>query len=67
MQGLVRVAAAVPHLHLGNVQRNVEEHLAKLREAAEKRASLVVFPELSLTGYTCGDLFFQHTLLHDVE
>ena len=44
MQGLVRVAAAVPHLHLGNVQRNVEEHLAKLREAAEKRASLVVFP-----------------------
>ena len=67
MQGLVRVAAAVPHLHLGNVQRNVEEHLAKLREAAEKRASLVVFPELSLTGYTCGDLFFQQTLLHDVE
>ena len=67
MQGLVRVAAAVPHLHLGNVKRNVEEHLAKLREAAEKHASLVVFPELSLTGYTCGDLFFQQTLLHDVE
>ncbi|MGN1020661.1 MAG: NAD(+) synthase [Aristaeellaceae bacterium] len=67
MQGLVRVAAAVPHLHLGNVKRNVEEHLAKMREAAEKRASLVVFPELSLTGYTCGDLFFQQTLLHDVE
>ncbi|MGN0764709.1 MAG: NAD(+) synthase, partial [Aristaeellaceae bacterium] len=67
MQGLVRVAAAVPHLHLGNVARNVEEHLAKITEAAEKRASLVVFPELSLTGYTCGDLFFQQTLLHDVE
>ena len=62
MEGLVRVAAAVPHLHLGNVEKNVEAHLAMLREAAAKRASLVVFPELSLTGYTCGDLFFQQTL-----
>lgn len=62
MEGLVRVAAAVPHLHLGNVEKNVETHLAMLRKAAEKHASLVVFPELSLTGYTCGDLFFQRTL-----
>ncbi len=62
MEGLVRVAAAVPHLHLGNVEKNVEAHLAMLRTAAEKHAPLVVFPELSLTGYTCGDLFFQRTL-----
>ena len=67
MHGLVRVAAAVPHLHLANVERNVQEHLKKLEEAKAKHASLVVFPELSLTGYTCGDLFFQQTLLDDVK
>lgn len=67
MKGIVRVAAAVPHLYLGNVGKNVEAHLAKLREAAEKQVSLVVFPELSMTGYTCGDLFYQRTLLDDVK
>ena len=65
MQGIVRVAAAVPHLHLGNVAANVEAHLEKLREAQKAGASLVIFPELSLTGYTCGDLFFQQTLISD--
>lgn len=65
MQGILRVAAAVPHLHLANVEANVDEHLKKIEEAKAKHASLVVFPELSLTGYTCGDLFFQQTLLDD--
>ncbi len=67
MNGLVRVATAVPHLYLGNVEKNVEAHLAMLRQAAEKHAALVVFPELSLTGYTCGDLFLQQSLLDAVE
>ena len=62
MQGILRVAAAVPHLYLGNVDKNVESHLEKIVEAKEKHASLVVFPELSLTGATCGDLFRQKTL-----
>ena len=66
MKGLVRVGAAVPHLHLSNVQKNVEAHLAMMQEAAAHHASLVVFPELSLTGYTCGDLFFQKPLLDGV-
>ena len=66
MEGLIRVATAVPHLHLGNVEKNVEVHLAMLREAVEKHASLVVFPELSLTGYTCGDLFLQQSLQAEV-
>ena len=63
MQGILRVAAAVPHLYLGNVDKNVEAHLEKIAEAKEKNASLVVFPELSLTGATCGDLFRQRTLM----
>lgn len=67
MNGLVRVAAAVPRLHLGNVERNVQEHIKQLKEAASRHASLVVFPELSLTGYTCGDLFFQQPLMAAVE
>ena len=66
MRGLVRVGAAVPSLALGNVKENMKRHLAIMREAKEKHVSIVTFPELSLTGYTCGDLFFQRRLLDDV-
>lgn len=66
MRGLVRVGAAVPSLALGNVKENMKRHLAMIREAKEKHVSIVTFPELSLTGYTCGDLFFQRRLLDDV-
>ena len=63
MRGLVRVGAAVPSLALGNVKENMKRHLAMMREAKEKHVSIVTFPELSLTGYTCGDLFGQKLLL----
>lgn len=66
MRGLVRVGAAVPSLALGNVKENMKRHLAMMREAKEQHVSIVTFPELSLTGYTCGDLFFQRRLLDDV-
>lgn len=66
MRGLVRVGAAVPSLALGNVKENMKRHLAMMREAKEKHVSIVTFPELGLTGYTCGDLFFQRRLLDDV-
>lgn len=66
MRGLVRMGAAVPSLALGNVKENMKRHLAMMREAKEKHVSIVTFPELSLTGYTCGDLFFQRRLLDDV-
>lgn len=66
MRGLVRVGAAVPSLALGNMKENMKRHLAMMREAKEKHVSIVTFPELSLTGYTCGDLFFQRRLLDDV-
>lgn len=66
MRGLVRVGAAVPSLALGNVKENMKRHLAMMREAKEQHVSIVTFPELSLTGYTCGDLFFQRLLLDDV-
>ncbi|MBQ9064826.1 MAG: NAD(+) synthase [Blautia sp.] len=66
MEGFVRIASAVPHVHIGNVKANVGEHIKMMKMAAEKNAKVVVFPELSLTGYTCADLFFQKTLLDEV-
>ncbi len=67
MQGIIRVAAAVPHLHLGNVDKNVAAHLAMIRKAKDQYVSLVVFPEMSLTGATCGDLRYQQTLLNAAQ
>ena len=67
MKGLVRIASAVPRVHIGNVAANIEEHIKLLQMAKDRHASLAVFPELSLTGYTCADLFFQQTLQEDVE
>ncbi len=58
-----RVAAAVLPVSVGNVEKNTADLLAAWRAAAEKGADLVVFPELALTGYTCGDLFAQQPLL----
>ena len=59
MEGIMRVAAAVPKLRLCNVAENAAAMAEQLHVAADRKASLVAFPELSLTGYTCGDLFFQ--------
>ena len=63
MLDFIRVAACVPQVTVGNTVRNTEAILAMAREAAEKKPQLTVFPELSLTGYTCADLFFQSALL----
>ena len=64
MDGFYRIAAATPRLFLGNPRANAEE-LARLAEATAKDGvSAIVFPELCLTGYTCGDLFFRDDLLH---
>ncbi len=67
MKDIVRVATAVPRLALGNVLENERAIAEKLREAAEKNVGVVVFPECALTGYTCGDLFFQKVLLDETE
>ena len=67
MDGIMRVAAAVPKLRLCNVAENAAAMAKQLHEAADRKASLVAFPELSLTGYTCGDLFFQKSLLQATE
>lgn len=60
--GYYRVAAAVPRLRVADVEFNLAAVAESYRLAAEQKAALVVFPELCLTSYSCGDLFFQPTL-----
>jgi NAD+ synthase (glutamine-hydrolysing) len=60
--GFLRVAAAVPMLRVADCDFNVKHLLALLQKAESEGVHLVVFPELSITGYTCGDLFHQPVL-----
>ena len=52
-----RIAAAIPQVKPGNIVENTREIIRCCQEAAEKGVSLLLFPELSLTGAYCGDLF----------
>jgi len=65
--GFVRVASAVPELKVAAVSHNVEQMERLIGQAEEQGVELVAFPELSLTGYTCGDLFRQQQLLRAAE
>jgi NAD+ synthase (glutamine-hydrolysing) len=60
---LVRVAAAIPQVKVGNVQFNLEQIKDLVGQALEKETDVILFPELSITGYSCGDLFHQEALL----
>ena len=64
MFGFYRIAAVTPRVVVADVSANLEEHLKAYRESVANGASLVAFPELSLTGATCGDLFRQDVLLN---
>lgn len=61
--GFIRVAAFSPEVKPGNTQFNTDRIIEKIAIARDKCASLALFPELSVTGYTCGDLFLQNTLI----
>ena len=63
MFGFVKVATAVPSVKVADCIYNKEQVLEKINEAYAKGAQVLCLPELCLTGYTCGDLFYQSTLL----
>ena len=65
--GFIRTAAAVPSVKIADVIYNAAEICRLAGEAFEKEVSLVAFPELSLTGYSCGDLFGQSLLVKGAE
>ncbi|HIX48003.1 MAG TPA: NAD(+) synthase [Candidatus Mediterraneibacter caccavium] len=61
--GFVKVAAATPDIRVADVEYNTENICRAIGEACERKAKIIVFPELCITGYTCGDLFTQDVLL----
>ena len=63
MKGFYRIAAAAPRLHLGDPAANAKELVRLAKGAAKDGVAAIVFPELCLTGYTCGDMFFRDELL----
>ena len=62
--GFVKVAAATPHIRVADTQFNTQQIVEQISLAGKEGAELVVFPELCVCGYTCGDLFGQDVLLN---
>ena len=60
--GYVRVAAAVPHMKVADCAYNASEIKKQISEAVQEGVQVICFPELSITGYTCADLFFTQQL-----
>ena len=65
--GFIRAACASPELKVADCAFNAEKMAEAIGDAAAKGVRLLVFPELSLTGYTCGDLFSQRVLLEGAQ
>lgn len=65
--GFIRVGAATPEIRVADCDYNADRIIELIREAKEKDVSVLVFPELCITGATCGDLFLHKTLLDGAE
>ena len=65
--GFIRIATAVPAVKVADTDANVREICRMTEEAEAGEASIVLFPELCVTGYTCGDLFGQQKLISSAE
>lgn len=65
--GFIKVAAVSPRVSVGGVQENTKHALEEIQTAKREHTQILVFPELYLSGYTCGDLFLQKTLLQACE
>lgn len=65
--GFVKVAAAVPFVSIADCWYNVERIERMIFEAEAQGVEIMTFPELSITGYSCGDLFLQPFLLEEAE
>ena len=65
--GFVKVAACTPDLRVADCLYNTARICKGIKEAYDQNAKIIVFPELSITGYTCGDLFWQEALLKEAK
>ena len=67
MLDYIRIACAVPAVKVGDVKKNTEDICSYIQKADAQNVDIILFPELAMTGYTCGDLFYQETLHNAVE
>ncbi len=65
--GFIKAAAATPDLRVADCRYNAEQMVKCARDLAAEKVKLLLFPEFSFTGYTCGDLFLQDTLIRGAE
>ena len=65
--GFIKVAAAIPNVRVADCAFNTEQIKSLLMQAEQNGVEVVCFPELSITGYTCQDLFHSQQLLDDAE
>ncbi|MBD5104836.1 MAG: NAD(+) synthase [Ruminococcaceae bacterium] len=65
--GFIKVGASTPEIRVGDVEFNGKSIVSCVKEAAEQGVKLLALPELCVTGYTCGDLFGQRTLIDAAE
>ena len=67
MLDYIRIACAVPEVQVANVEKNTQDICMYMEQADAQNVDILLFPELAMTGYTCGDLFYQDTLHNAVE
>ena len=60
--GFIKVSAVSPRVTVANVEKNLQNALKTVKAESESGSSLIVFPELYLTAYTCGDCFYRTRL-----
>lgn len=65
--GFIKVAAAVPFVRVADCQYNIEHIEAQVRQAEAQGVEIMTFPELCITGYTCGDLFLKPFLIRQAQ
>lgn len=63
--GFVRVAAATPNIKVADCFYNAKNIIEDIKKAEKNKTSIICFPELCITGYTCSDLFLQDSLIED--
>ena len=65
--GFIKVAAAIPSLRVADCAYNVEKMLPLIAEAEKNNVEIILFPELGITSYSCGDLFLQPIIIKGAE
>jgi NAD+ synthase (glutamine-hydrolysing) len=65
--GFFKVAAAIPEVKVADCEFNSDRILKMIQSADSQGVEIICFPELAITSYTCGDLFFQELLLENAK